>query len=218
MTGSPKSLKYRQNLRSLSTHLRKFEKPTRCGYDEYATTYLTSDIPWSRILPDETDSITSELPPFTPTFRIEQYSEEEKERKLRGESVRKKELFQHPEQIIQHFQDAKISNREEHLAYLYFKSMQFAEVNKALALDEKYPKPDPCAIRSTYSHEHQAAVAAVLRENSLKSKLLTEAPLQLAEGQFVEQPNTLTASNVATKRELEDLIKLWQVVSQTVGK
>lgn len=217
------SSQYRKRLTSLTTHLRKYEKPKPNGYDVFATSYISCDIPWKTILQEEFVTSAGDLPPFTPRFEVGHFVVQEEERKLRGESIRKQDILACSQDIAQHFKEACSAevaerDRNQHLAYLYFKAMQYSTVNKAQALDEKYPKPHCDVVRSTYSREHQAAIAATLWEKEKSA----DATLQRKERQLVKLPNVIVSASVesrgmATEKECEDLVKLRKAIRAELG-
>ncbi|CAL8110413.1 unnamed protein product [Orchesella dallaii] len=220
---------YRQHLSSLTSHMRKFERPTPHGYDIFATTYISSDIPWNKILSDETDSYTAESLPFITKFEVEQLTCQEQERKLRGESERKRELLSSTGLIIGSLKSVSgvLESFEDklHLAHLYLKAMQYSEVNKALTLDGKYPKPDSQAIRSTFSKEHQAAAAAVASRKNKEDREISrrkhaETLLQHYERQLVPIPqlmHTSESNRRMASSETQQALRSNTIIKEALG-
>lgn len=221
--GNNSTLARRKRLASLTTHLRTYEKPKPNGYDRYATSYIVGDIPWKPILQEESSSYAADLPPFSPKFEIHRFALQAKERKLRGKSIRKQDILASPEEIAQHFIKASsaeitTTDRNQHLAYLFLRAMQYSEVNKALALDERYPMPDADAIRSTYSREHQAAIATTRRQRCDSIK----APSLLNDGQLVKLPKVSSSTSedirrMATGKEREQFLQLRKAIREALG-
>lgn len=212
----------KKRLASLTTHLRNYEKPKPNGYDLYATSYISSDIPWTKL--DQNVSEPADLPPFRDKFEITHFALQKDERQLRGGSERKAELLEAREKIEEQLGEAKrersdySSEPNIYLAYLYFKAMQYSEVNKALAFDERYPKPECDVIRSTYSKEHQAAIKAT----RLKGKD-SAATLEQGSGHLVPLPEVVLrvakeTRRMASKAGYENVAALRKAIREAIGK
>ena len=136
-------------------------------YTELATSFICSELPFKNKLCLEDTSESEDLHasnPFPNPVPINP-SEFSKKDKSIGQSIRSKHLIPNTRTILNEIlHPPKLKSLEARTNYLYYKGKQWCEVNKALVVDQKYPKPDPDIVRSKYSTVHQEAIKLTREE------------------------------------------------------
>lgn len=168
-----------QSLQSLAEFISINLKPFgQTGYNSYATSYITSVIPRPDFVTDDIESFTGDKPPFQDPVKVKEYQVREKRRSELGKSLRHNWIIPQSKPILKEIHLATKSQKkhankqalEEQNRFLFHKARQWCEINKALAVDEKYPKIGPKPIRQKYSDEHKTACQKARKLSGLSDK------------------------------------------------
>ncbi|CAG7728044.1 unnamed protein product [Allacma fusca] len=171
-------------------------KVTQEDYNVFATSYLCTDIPFDSIICEDSPSY-KDVETFSEPVVLDTYSIRENTRRVFGPSVRKAYLIPTTQWILNDLEHKKLPDSYQRIAYLYTKAQQWCEVNKALTMDHKYPKPDPNILRGKYSKTHQRVAKLVRRDIGIlrQDPIMSPVPLVPFPEKFLKQIANVESSN-----------------------